>query len=149
MDQTLHALGVLFLKALPTFILVLLLHFYLKRMFFAPLQRALKAREEATEGARKLADQALATAERRAAEYDAALRAARAELVREQEQKRNQWRAESATAAGEARQSAHAAVKQARLEIAAEADTARQTLAAESQSLADDIARSILERRAN
>src|SRR5450759_4247310 len=46
MDQTLHALGVLFLKALPTFILVLLLHFYLKRMFFAPLQRALKRREE-------------------------------------------------------------------------------------------------------
>ena len=46
MDQTLHALGVLFLKALPTFILVLLLHFYLKRMFFGPLQRALKAREE-------------------------------------------------------------------------------------------------------
>jgi F-type H+-transporting ATPase subunit b len=149
MDQTLHALGGLFLKAAPTFILVLLLHFYLKRMFFAPLQRALQARAEATEGARKSAEAALARAEARAAEYDAALRAARAELSREQEEKRNQWRAESATLVGEAKHSAHAAVKQARAGIAAEADAARQALAAESQSLASDIARSILERRAN
>jgi F-type H+-transporting ATPase subunit b len=149
MDQTLHALGGLFLKALPTFILVLLLHFYLKRMFFAPLQRALKAREEATEGARKLAESALANAEKRAAEYDAALKAARAELAREQERNRNQWRAESAAAAGEAKKNAHAVVKQAREEIVAEAAAARQSLAVESQSLAADIARSILERRAN
>jgi len=149
MDQTLHALGELFLKAVPTFILVLLLHFYLKRMFFAPLERALKVREEATEGARKSAEAALARAEQRAAEYDAALRAARAELSREQEEKRNQWRAESATLVGQAKHSAHEALKQARAGIAAEAATARQALAAESQSLADDIARSILERRAN
>ncbi|MCE5309113.1 MAG: hypothetical protein LLG20_15850 [Acidobacteriales bacterium] len=149
MDQTLHALGVLFIKALPTFILVLLLHFYLKRTFFAPLQRALKARDEATKGARKLAETALATAEQRAAEYDAALRAARAELAREQEQKRNQWRAESAASIEEARKNAHETVKQACEEIAAEAAAARQSLAAESQTLADGIARSILERRAN
>ena len=55
----------------------------------------------------------------------------------------------NAAAAGEAKQKAHAAVKQAREEIAAEAAAARQALAAESQSLAGDIARSILERRAN
>ena len=149
MDQTLQALGVLFLKALPTFILVLLLHFYLKRMFFAPIERTLKAREEATEGARKQAEAALANAEKRAAEYEAALRAARAELAREQELRRNQWRAESAATIVDARAAAHAAAKQARAEIAAEAAAARQALASESQALAGDIARSILERRAN
>ncbi len=149
MDQTLHALGGLFLKALPTFILVLLLHFYLKRMFFTPLERALKARDQATSGARKQAEAALAHAEQRAAEYDAALRAARSELAREQEQNRNQLRAQNAALIAEAKLGAREAVKKAREEIASEAAAARAALADESRALAAEIARSILERRAN
>ena len=50
MEETLRALGGILLKAVPTFILVILLHFYLKFIFFKPLQRVLRLRYEATEG---------------------------------------------------------------------------------------------------
>ena len=48
----LHALGGILLRAVPTFLLIILLHFYLKSIFFKPLERVLEARSEATEGAR-------------------------------------------------------------------------------------------------
>ncbi len=53
MDAILNPLGGLLLRALPTFLLVLVLHFYLKRVFFAPLDKVLEARRQATEGARE------------------------------------------------------------------------------------------------
>jgi F-type H+-transporting ATPase subunit b len=48
MDAILNALGGLLLKALPTFFLVLLLHFYLKLVFYRPLEKVLSARHQAT-----------------------------------------------------------------------------------------------------
>src|SRR5580704_1601836 len=86
MGDTLRALGQILLKAVPTFLLVVFLHFYLKKMFFQPLERVLRQRFEATEGARKLADQALERAASRTAEYEAALRAARSEIYQAQEE---------------------------------------------------------------
>ena len=55
MDATLHALGEILLKAVPTVLLVVVLHFYLKYVFFRPLKKVLAERYDATEGARKLA----------------------------------------------------------------------------------------------
>src|SRR5690242_1574150 len=98
MEQTLHALGGLFLNALPTFLLLIVLHFYLKGIFFKPMTRVLQERYEATEGARKRADESLAKAAGKAAEYEAALRDARAEVYREQEAERQRWRQEHAEA---------------------------------------------------
>src|ERR1039457_7455677 len=46
MDATLHALGGILLKAVPTFRLVLALHFYLKSIFFKPLEKVLGQRYE-------------------------------------------------------------------------------------------------------
>ena len=65
----LHALGGILLRAVPTFLLVVLLHFYLKSMFFKPLAKVLQARYEATEGARKLAEQSLEQAAAKTAKY--------------------------------------------------------------------------------
>ena len=42
MDATLLALGGILLKAVPTFLLVILLNFYLKAMFFKPLEKVLR-----------------------------------------------------------------------------------------------------------
>ena len=81
MDETLRALGGILLRAIPTFVLVVLLHFYLKFIFFKPLQKVLRQRYEATQGARKLAESSLAKAAEKAAEYEAALRAALFENV--------------------------------------------------------------------
>ena len=50
MDATINALGQLLVQALPTFFIVLVLHFYLKQTFFKPLSRVLAERREATQG---------------------------------------------------------------------------------------------------
>src|SRR5664279_4370926 len=86
MEATLHALGGILLKAVHTFLLVVLLHFYLKAVFFKPLQKVLRQRYEATEGARKLAAESLERAASKTAEYEAAMRAARADAYQAQEQ---------------------------------------------------------------
>src|SRR5919109_5342020 len=85
MEALLQALGGLFLRAVPTFLLILLLHFYLKYVFFRPLEKTLHARYEATEGARKRAEESLERASARAAEYEDAMRSARAEVYQAQE----------------------------------------------------------------
>jgi F-type H+-transporting ATPase subunit b len=145
MDRTLHDLAGLLLKAVPTLLLVLVLHFYLKRMFFRPLERVLKARYDATEGARKLAEESLARASEKAAEYEQAIRAARAEIYREQEQFRQQLRQQQAAAFQEARRNADELVKQAGESLAGELAEARQTLERESQTLAGRIVERILD----
>ena len=80
MDATLRALGELIIQALPTFFIVLLLHFYLKHTFTKPLARILAERNEATEGARKKAAAALEQADAKTAAYEAQIRAARNEI---------------------------------------------------------------------
>ncbi len=149
MEQTVRALGELLLKALPTILLVLLLHFYLRLMFYKPMDKLLGEREQATGGARKLAQESLEKAERKAAEYDQALRTARNEIYREQEQMRHRWREQQADAVREAREQATAMSRQARQALEADTQAARQTLAAGSEALAEQIAGSLLIGRAH
>jgi F-type H+-transporting ATPase subunit b len=146
MDATLHSLGEILLKAIPTFFLVIALFVYLKYMFFGPLEKVLKARYDATEGARKMAEQSLERAAARTAEYEAAMRTARSEIYQEQEKLRRQSQQERATAVEAARQKSDAQIAQAKTELAAEAAQARNSLAAESESLASQIADSVLRR---
>ena len=78
MDVMLHALGGILLRAVPTFLLVILLHYYLKSVFFKPLEKVLNQCYEATQGARKLAEQSLQQAAAKTARYKTELRAAKA-----------------------------------------------------------------------
>jgi F-type H+-transporting ATPase subunit b len=148
MDATINALGGLLLKAIPTFILFLLLHFYLKYVFFRPLDKVLQARFDATEGARKAAQDSLDRAARKAQEYEASIRAARAGIYHEQEQFRGQLRQEQAAALREARARAERLVQEARLELGRDAEKAKALLQAESELLAARIADSLLSGRA-
>ena|SRR5947207_5656685 len=147
MEATLQALGGILLTALPTFFLVILLHFYLKYIFFRPLEQVLQARYEATEGARKLAESSLAKASQKAAEYDAALRAARADMIKEQEQLRRRLQDERAGNVMAARAGAERMISEAKAQLAKEVATAQKDLAAQSESFAAQIADSILRRR--
>jgi F-type H+-transporting ATPase subunit b len=147
MEQTLHALGEILLKAVPTFVLVLLLYAYLSRMFFRPLEKVLQKRYEATEGARKLADQSLAKAAAKTAEYEAALRVARGEVYQELSEWRRQLQAERAAALEDARKQAEAQIGQAKARLDEEVGQLKQSLAGESDALATEIANSILRRR--
>jgi F-type H+-transporting ATPase subunit b len=147
MEQTIQALGGILLKAVPTIVFLLLLHFYFKAMLFGPLERILKQRRELTEGARKTAELSLAAAEQKALEYEAKLREARAAVYKDQEETRRKWLAEQSQAIEQARAGADGAVKAARAEIATEAAAARQTLLETSSALADQIASAVLGRR--
>ncbi|MFB3778640.1 MAG: hypothetical protein ACE141_13565 [Bryobacteraceae bacterium] len=147
MDAILTALGGLLLRALPTFFLLLLLHFYLKRVFFRPLDKVLEARRQATEGARERAQASLDVAAARRADYEAAILGARTEIYREQEDARRKWREEQSARLDESRRSESEAVKQARAGIASDAAQAAQALAAQSERLAGGIAEAILSGR--
>jgi len=147
MDETLRALGGILLKAIPTFVLVLALYLYLGRVFFRPLEKVLSKRYEATEGARKLADESLAKATAKTEEYEAAMRAARTDLYRELEQLRRELQQERAAALEEARHKAEAQVTEGKAQLAGQVEQVKQTLATQSGALANQIADSILRRR--
>jgi F-type H+-transporting ATPase subunit b len=146
MEETLHALGGILLKAIPTFILVILLNFFLKYSFFRPLERILKSRYEATEGARKHAEETVARAEAKAAEYEAALRSARAEIYHEQEQLHQSLEQERKAEVQATRASTEQAVRQARAELAADVEQAKGELGRETDVLAGQIADVVLKR---
>src|SRR5437764_385775 len=144
MDETLKALGGILLRAIPTFLLVVALHFYLKAMFFGPLGRVLRQRFEATEGARELAEASLKKASEKTAEYEAALRGALAETYKELEQLRKQLQEDRAKGVREARASADASIAQAKSELAVQVAGLKKQLEVESGALADQIAAKIL-----
>ncbi len=146
MEATLHALSGILLRAVPTFLLVIFLHFYLKYMFFKPLEKVLRARYDATEGARKRAAESLEKAAAKTAEYEAALRAARAEVYQSQEQLHRRLQSEQAAQAQSAREQAEVAVRDAKAQLAAEIAQAKKALAADSDALANQIAETILKR---
>jgi F-type H+-transporting ATPase subunit b len=148
MDAMLHALGGILLRAVPTFLLVILLHFYLKSIFFKPLEKVLQQRYDATQGARKLAEQSLQQAAAKTVQYETQLRAAKAAMYQAQEQLRKQLQEREAAAVAEARKSADAAVKLAKTQLSADVDAAKTSLAADSESLAAQIAETILRRNA-
>ncbi len=148
MEETLHQLGGILLRAVPTFIIVVLLHFYLKFVFFKPLQQVLRQRYEATEGARKLAEASLLNASEKAAQYEAALRSARAETYKELEQLRRTLQDDRAAGVKEARARAEAAVSQAKAALAGEVAGLKKDLEAETGALADRIAGKLLRGRA-
>lgn len=148
MEATLQALGGLLIKAVPTFLLVILLHLYLKWTFFGPLARVLEQRRQATEGARQKAEELLARAAAKTAEYEEALRAARNRLYLEQEAARQQWRQQHLEAVRAAREDARRMVEEARGQLEAELEIARRELEVSSRALAGRIARNLLSGRA-
>jgi F-type H+-transporting ATPase subunit b len=147
MEETLQALGGILLKAIPTVILLIILHFYLKAMLFGPLDRVMQKRRELTEGARKTAEESLAAASRKADEYEAKLRDARGAVYKQQEEIRKRWLDEQAQQVADARARSESTVKAAREAIAQDAEAARKSLQETSTAVADQIVATVLGRR--
>jgi len=145
MDQTLKSLGGILLSSLPTLFLVFLLHLYLKFTFFKPLEKVLKQRREATEGAREAAENSMALARRKAAEYEAKLREARGDIYKEQEQLRRSLRDDQSAGVQKAREESARMVADARAQLAADVEAARQSLDAQSDAFAEQIAARVLQ----
>jgi F-type H+-transporting ATPase subunit b len=148
MDATLHALGGILLRAVPTFLLVIFLNFYLKGIFFKPLGKVLHQRYQATEGARKLAKESRERAAARTAEYQASMRAARNEVYQLQERLHKQLQEQEAAALLAARHRVEAAIQEAKAVLSNDVAAAKASLATDSDALADQIAESILRRSA-
>jgi F-type H+-transporting ATPase subunit b len=148
MEQTLQALGGILLKAIPTVILLLILHYFLKAVLFGPIEKMLEQRRELTEGARAAAETSLAAAEGKAQEYEAKFRDARAVVYKEQEETRRQWLEEQAEQIAKAHESAEITLRMAKEAIGSEASAARASLERTAESLADQIAASLLARKA-
>jgi len=148
MDATLHDLGGILLKAIPTLILLLIVHVYLKRMFFGPMRDVLAKRREATEGAMKSAEMLIAKASQKAEAIEVSLRKAREEIYQEQEEARRRWIAEQTAQVEEARRSSRDLIHQAKQQLDAETAAAKRDLTAATAALADQIAQSLLEGKA-
>lgn len=148
MDATFHALGQILLNGLPTFFLILFLNFYLKQMFFKPLEQTLAKRYELTEGARLAADESLKNADQRIADYQAKLNAARSEVYAEQELAHRKLGLDQAAELEAAHKHAEEMLNRTKLQLASQKEAALETLAGRSDDLADRIAQSILKGKA-
>jgi len=146
MESTLHDLGQLLLKAIPTILLLLLVHLYLKRMFFRPMADVLAARRAATEGQRESADAMRAKAAEQTKAIEAQLRQAREAIYQEQEEARRGWTGDQGTELDQARHQAHELIHQSKQQLDSEAAAAKSKLDPYADTLADQIAATLLER---
>jgi|SRR5579863_3319546 len=146
MESTLHDLGQLLLKAVPTVFLLLVVHFYLKRMFFRPMADVLAKRRAATDGERESAEAMRAKAAEQTKSIDAQLRQAREAIYQEQEEARRGWTGEQSAQLDQARQNARELIQQSKHVLDDEAAVAKNQLAETSDALADQIANTLLER---
>ena len=146
MESTLQALGQLLLKAIPTIILLIIVHFYLKAMFFRPMAAVLAKRREATEGLREAAEEMRAKAEEQTKSIETQLNEAREAIYQEQEEARRRWSGEQSGQLEQARHKARELIHQAKRELEAESAAAQSRLQTYAETLADQVATSILER---
>ena len=142
--ETLIALKGILLNAIPTFLLVWILYFYISRFFLHPLEKVLRQRYAATEGMRKAAAERVSLAEQKTGSYQQALRSTSAEIYRQQEQERQKALEQRTEALRQARASAEAKVQQARQGLLQELEAAKKQLGQESEQMAQWITRAIL-----
>ncbi|MFL6442986.1 MAG: ATP synthase F0 subunit B [Candidatus Sulfotelmatobacter sp.] len=145
MDQTLQQLGELLLGAVPTVILVALLHVLYKGIVHQPLQRVLAERRSKTEGAIEKSRADIAAADARTSEYEQRLREARAAVFRAQEARRQAAIQARANAVNEARGKAQAQVQAAKANIENDRLAAEQGLQGQAAALAQEIVRRVLQ----
>jgi F-type H+-transporting ATPase subunit b len=144
MQQIIQQLGAMFVGAIPTTLLFIVLVLAYQFLVQGPLTATLKKRRALTEGAVEDAQKAIAQAEARTAEYAAQLRQARAEVYKVREQRVKQWSAERDAALEVARKAAGLKVSQARVELDAETAAAKQTILGTAGELAGQVVRAVL-----
>jgi F-type H+-transporting ATPase subunit b len=137
--QILRDLQGIIVLALPTALLVIILHWFLKKMLFEPMDRVIEDRRARTQGAIEASAAALATVKEKMAAYEKALGDARAELFKENETARKALVEQQAQALEAARAKAAEQVAAAKADLAAQSEAARSGLRAESERLAEQI----------
>ncbi|HTZ89349.1 MAG TPA: ATP synthase F0 subunit B [Alloacidobacterium sp.] len=144
MDVIFKQLGDLLVGSVPTAIIFILLVLAYRFLLYGPLTRTLAERRERTQGALEKASVAIAAADAKAQEYEAKLRAARAEIFKHREQLMQQWNAERDRALASARLAAQERVRAAESTLKAQAVDARKQIEGSTEQLASQILRAIL-----
>lgn len=140
MQEIFQQLEALFLGALPTTALFVVLVIAYQFLVQGPLSKTLKERRARTTGAVEEARKAIADAERRTEIYVEQLRLSRAEVYKTREARLQKWVAERDKAIEETRNQVVKQVAQARNTIEHEVAAARQ----EIESSVDDLAKRLL-----
>lgn len=144
MQDIFKQLGELFVGAIPTALLFIVLVISYQFLIQGPLTAVLAKRRALTEGAIEDARKAVAVAEAKAQEYAERLRQARAGAFKLREQRVKQWTVERDAALDAARQAAGQKVREAQAELEAEARAAKATLQASAADLAGRAVRAVL-----
>lgn len=140
-----HQLGELFLGAVPTVLILIVLYFILKFLFFKPLLAVMAEREKRTAGAQKAAESAQAAAAEKLKQYQDALKLERVKVYAEQEAARKKLLDERAALLKASRNLAATEVSAAKDRVAKEVAAAKRELEAGIPQLAAEIAKRVLE----
>jgi F-type H+-transporting ATPase subunit b len=144
MDAILRQIGELLVNSIPTIISVLILWTAYRFIIHGKLRQVLSERHALTEGAIERAQQEIATAEKRTAEYEKRVREARSQIFKTQQAYRQRVMEERNTALAESRQRAGEMVKKARAILEAETAGAKGTLEQQASVLADQVIAAVL-----
>src|SRR6516164_1529989 len=139
MGETLNQLGELLLSSIPAIFSLLIVWMAYRWIVYGPLQQALGERQARTEGAVKQAQEQIASAEARTAEYERKVREARAHIYQTQEARRRRTMEERETALAEARKQADVKVKEARATLEEDVLAAKGALQQQADGLANQI----------
>ncbi len=144
MDAILRQIGELLVNSIPTIISVLILWTAYRFIVHGKLRQVLEQRHALTEGAIERAQQEIAVAEKRTAEYEQRVRDARSQIFKTQQANRQRVMEERNTALAESRQRAGEMVKKARAVLEAETAAAKGTLEQQASVLADQVIATVL-----
>jgi F-type H+-transporting ATPase subunit b len=144
MGDILNQLGQLFLQSIPTVVFVFFLLVILDWLFFRPLTRILKQREEATVGALARAREQSTAAGDKAREYEAAFQSARQEVYRQREAQRKAALQERETTLQKGREQSEVWRQGAQATLRKNVGAVKQDLETACRSLAQEIAEVVL-----
>jgi len=144
MDAILRQIGELLVNSIPTIISVLILWTAYRFIVHGKLRQVLEQRHALTEGAIERAQQEIAVAEKRTAEYEQRVREARSQIYKTQQANRQRVMEDRNAALAESRQRAGEMVKKARAVLEAETSAAKGSLEQQAGVLADQVIATVL-----
>ncbi len=144
MDIVLRQIGELLVNSIPTIISVLVLWTAYTFLVHNKLRQVLGQRHALTEGAIERAQQEIAVAEKRTAEYEQRVREARSQIYKTQQANRLRVLEERNAALAESRKNAGEMVKKARAVLEKDTVGAKAALEQQANVLADQVIASVL-----
>jgi F-type H+-transporting ATPase subunit b len=130
-----------------TIFYVVVLYVFMTHFFFKPIVRVLHERRRLIEGRIQAAQLSVAEADRKAGEYENALKAARTETFRRQESQREQVLAERTELLGRTKTETDKTVQEARVRLMSEAEAATKTLDTQVDNMARELTTALLQDR--